>query len=432
MYSLKRILTRNLLLNIIFMMLGLLIILYFSMQQVLTNYILTRLQHDAESLITALKMDQDGRWRVEPTQLSTVYDRVRSGHYYLIEVNDQRIISRSVFDVDFPQQNFKKSESNYTARGPGDETWLIWQQQISKRDTKISIWIAEDITPFERHMTIYTGFALLLILVVTAVLIVLQQRTLDRAFLIFEQLRRNIEQIRLQQLSASGINPPLEIMPLVDEIERLVQQLRNRIERSRHSISNLAHELKRPIQLLTIRQEQDTQLAEPLQQIRSIVDRELRRAKISGSQSSAAEFKPNAELRNLVQVMKTIYPEVDIEILSDNSNQSVRLDRDDMLELMGNIMDNSCKYAAQRVTAHIDIGREQLAMTFEDDGTGLDQSQIEQISQRGVRLDETREGHGIGLSLCQDIVDSYQGKIKYSRAEIGGLRVLLRVPYFTS
>jgi signal transduction histidine kinase len=277
-------------------------------------------------------------------------------------------------------------------------------------------------------MAIYTGYALLLILAVTGVLITLQQRTLGRSFQVFEQLRRNMEQIRNQQFNRSGINPPVEIMPLVEEIERLVQQLRSRIERTRHSISNLAHELKRPIQLLTIQQEDNALLTEPLNQIRSIVDRELRRARISGSQSSSVDFNPVEELRNLVQVMNTIYPAVRIDILSEDRGVSLRLDRDDMLELIGNIIDNSCKYAANRVRVSVEFNGDQLIMVFEDDGSGLDQSQIERIRLRGVRLDESRDGHGIGLGLCQDIVDSYHGEIQYTRGELGGLRVTLCIP----
>ena len=238
-----------------------------------------------------------------------------------------------------------------------------------------------------------------------------------------------MKQIRQLQVDNSKINPPSEIMPLIDEIERLVHQLRSRIERTRHSISNLAHELKRPIQLLTIQQEQHAQLTEPLNQIRSIVDRELRRARISGSASSSVDFNPVDEIKDLAAIMNNIYPQVSIDIMPGSMEHSVKLDRDDMLELIGNVLDNSCKYARASVTVRVDIDDEYLTMIFEDDGDGLEQSQIERISQRGVRLDESRDGHGIGLGLCQDIVNSYQGGMEFSRAEPGGLRVMIRIPF---
>ncbi len=428
MYSLKKILTRNLIINMILVMLGLLVILYFSMQQVLTNYITTRLQHDTESLVSALERSQDGRWQLNPVQMSAVYDQVRSGHYYLVQAGEQTIVSRSVFDIEFPRLAIDASRSSYTTDGPGTETWLIWHQRFNKQGSEIAIWVAEDITPFERHMVLYTGYALLLILGVTGLLIFLQQRTLVRSFQVFEQLRSNMEQIRHLQVENSKINPPSEIMPLIDEIERLVHQLRSRIERTRHSISNLAHELKRPIQLLTIQQEQHAQLTEPLNQIRSIVDRELRRARISGSASSSVDFNPVDEIKDLAAIMNNIYPQVSIDIMPGSMEHSVKLDRDDMLELIGNVLDNSCKYARTSVTVRVDIDDEYVTMIFEDDGDGLEQSQIERISQRGVRLDESRDGHGIGLGLCQDIVNSYQGGMEFSRAEPGGLRVMIRIP----
>ncbi|MDH3221907.1 MAG: sensor histidine kinase, partial [Gammaproteobacteria bacterium] len=102
MYSLKNRLTRNLIINLVIVMTVLLVIMYFSMQQLLQGYTLTRLQHDAESLISVIERDQDQRWRVDPTRMSTVYDRVKSGHYYQVNFDNQEIRSRSLFDEHFP------------------------------------------------------------------------------------------------------------------------------------------------------------------------------------------------------------------------------------------------------------------------------------------------------------------------------------------
>ena len=141
------------------------------------------------------------------------------------------------------------------------------------------------------------------------------------------------------------------------------------------------------------------------------------------------DFNPVEELNDLASIMKNIYPEVHIDTTLGSTGKSIRLDRDDMLELIGNILDNSCKYARTTVSVRVDVDDEELSMIFEDDGAGLEPSQIEHISQRGVRLDESRDGHGIGLGLCQDIVNSYQGEMEFSRAQLGGLRVMIRIPY---
>lgn len=429
MYSLQRALTRNLLLNMIPFLLGLLLIVYFSMQQVLHHYILTRLQHDADSLISALNLSPEQQWQLEPSKISSVYQRVQSGHYFWIELPGQNLYSRSLFDSEFPRREPAELPASYTLSGPNHETWLIWQQRVRKQETLITLRIAENITPFQQRMLLYTAYTLLLILAMIAVWVLLQQRTLSKAFAVFEQLRLNMQQIRQQQLEDAGVEPPVEIMPLVEEIHRLVQQLNNRIERTRHAISNLAHELKRPIQLLTIQQEQQPQLTEPLQQLRAIIERELRRAKISGAQSGPLDFYATEELHNLKQIMASLYPAIAIEIAAKASKIALSLDRDDMLELMGNVLDNSCKFAKTQVRVSLEINLGGLLMLFEDDGNGLDAEQIEKIRQRGVRLDESREGHGIGLSICQDIVDSYRGRIEFSRSELGGLAVRIDMPF---
>ncbi|MDH3450218.1 MAG: sensor histidine kinase, partial [Gammaproteobacteria bacterium] len=232
MYSLKNRLTRNLIINLVIVMTVLLVIMYFSMQQLLQGYTLTRLQHDAESLISVIERDQDQRWRVDPTRMSTVYDRVKSGHYYQVNFDNQEIRSRSLFDEHFPLPEEAEQESgHYVTEGPWQETWLVWRQQITKNDAPIRVWVAEDIGPVDQRLLRYTGYAILLILAATVLLILLQQRTLRHSFEIFEWLRQNLATIRHHETEQAGVQVPREIMPLVDEIEKLVNQLLNRISR---------------------------------------------------------------------------------------------------------------------------------------------------------------------------------------------------------
>jgi signal transduction histidine kinase len=429
MYSLQKKLTRNLIVNMLLVMLTLLIVLYFSTRHILFNYVATRLQHDSDSLITAINFDERGVWGVSPLRMSTIYSRVRSGHYYRVKSGNREAISRSLFDADFPTVEHIKSQSHQLADGPHGELWMTWYQRVDKGGEQFDIWISEDIMPIQQALIRYTGYALIMVLSITALLIYLQQLTLRKSFQVFEALRRNLEQIRLQQIGNTGIEPPQEIMPLIDEIERLVSTLHNRIDRTRHSIGNLAHELKRPIQLLTLQADTtDERLVQPLQAIQDIINRELRRAKISGTQTSAQDFNPGEEITGLVNVIEKLYPGIQISISVPKQIRKLRLDRDDMLELMGNLLDNSAKFAQRQVSAGVRVDSENLKLVFEDDGAGLNQQQIEQIRQRGVRLDETKEGHGIGLSICHEIIDSYQGKIEYSDSQLGGLQVNVLIP----
>jgi signal transduction histidine kinase len=429
MYSLRKKLTRNLIVNMLFVMLTLLILLYFSTRHILIDYVSTRLQHDSDSLITAIRIDAWGNWQVDPRRVSTIYNRVKSGHYYQIKANNREATSRSLFDTDPPNLQAMDAGSYQIIDGPFDETWLVWYHQVSKGGFEFDIWVSEDISPIQQGLLRYTMYALLLVLFTTAALIYLQQQTLRKSFLVFEELRRNLEKVRLHQIESSGIEPPQEIMPLIEEIERLVNTLKNRIDRTRHSIGNLAHELKRPIQLLTLEAEEKTpKFIKPLQTIEEIVNRELKRAKISGSKSSAEDFNPGIEFIDLISVIGKLYPDIRIIASVPTQTQKLRLDRDDMLELIGNLMDNSCKFANNQVRAGFAILDANIELYFEDDGPGLNNDQIEQIKQRGVRLDESKAGHGMGLSICQEIIDSYQGKLEYSDSDLGGLKVKVCIP----
>lgn len=413
----------------ILVMSGLLIILYFSMQQILQDYVLTRLQHDAESLISLIQQDENRKWRINDSHMSTVYNRVSSGHYYRVSVNDQVITSRSLFDTQFPVSDSPSGLSDsYIAKGPGHERWLIWVQQVNKKGHAIVVWIAEDIQPVQRQLFEYAGYAILLILLATTLLIFLQIRTLQKSFQVFESLRQNLSTIRLKKTEESGIAIPDEIMPLVHEIESLVDQLRNRIKRTRHAIGNLAHELKRPVQLLSIQQEDGVEQSfEPLEDIKNIIDRELRRAKISGSHYTGGKFNPAEELPFMIQVMEKIYPHIQIKLDKGSLNEGLDFDRDDMLELTGNLLDNACKFAQHNVRLKLMKTSRHFVLIVEDDGQGLDFSHIDKIENRGVRLDETKKGHGLGLSICRDILVSYRGEMAFSQSSLGGLKVTVDI-----
>ncbi|MHC4222012.1 MAG: sensor histidine kinase [Planctomycetota bacterium] len=428
MYSLKSRITRNLTINMVVVMSALLIIMYFFMQQLLQDYVLTRLQHDAESLISALEKTPDQRWHVNPGRMSSLYDRVKSGHYYQVQIDSRVILSRSLFDADFPEPvSDPDFMGHYLASGPVNETWLLWVQQVHKDDQAIRIQIAEDIEPIRQQLLENTILALVLVLMVTAILIYLQQRTISRSFQIFEWLRQNLSSIRHRETQKSGLQMPNEIAPLVSEIEKLVDHLSQRIDRTRHAIGNLAHELKRPVQLLELQQEKGQHA--PLQDIKKIIERELKRAKISGSLNAQGDFNLAEEMPFLISVLEKIYPHVQIDLVIDNKAVTRELDRDDMLELAGNLMDNACKFAQGRVQLKVAGNERKLTLIIEDDGEGLDMLQVEDIQQRGIRLDETVEGHGLGLGICKDILDSYGGEITFSKSDLGGLYVCVDIPY---
>ncbi len=430
MYSLEKKLTRRLTISMLVVMLALLVASYFSVRQIVQDYIVTRLQHDSESIISALETDGQGNWTIANERMSAVYNRVRSGHYYQVAVGEQLLNSRSLFDSAFPFVGEQTSGSNvFTVVGLGDEQWLVWSQRVTKRDSEIRIWIAEDIRPVQNRLIVYTVFAAILILLVGVFLMLIQRQILRRSFKVFDHLMDNLVSIRRGTDDSIEPEIPGEVVPMVNEIRHLVEQLRQRIERTRNAIGNLAHELKRPLQILSLkRDEGEAYLDDPLEEIERIIRRELKRAKISGTRDAGGMFDPAADLPAIIEVMRNIYPDIQVELGKFQVTEAINIDRDDVLELIGNLLENACKFANHQVLVDCIHENKDLVLRFEDDGPGLEQEQVAEVLSRGVRLDESIPGNGLGLGICRDIVEMYNGHISFARSESGGLQVVTSIP----
>ena len=165
MYSLKNKLNKSLILNIVLVMSLLLLGLNITIQSLVKAHVLARLQDDAESLISVIQQNADAGWVVNPTHISTVYNRVRSGHYYRITASEQTIRSRSLFDFEFSSPPINVGQSTtYKMKGPGDESWIVRQQMINKNNQPVQIWVAEDIAPFNQSLLRYSFYAVVIVL----------------------------------------------------------------------------------------------------------------------------------------------------------------------------------------------------------------------------------------------------------------------------
>ena len=433
MYSLKRKLHRNLLITLTLSMVALLYLLNHGVQQLTKDYVSSRLQHDADSVISALTQTKEGSWVVPHERMSTVYSRVNSGHYYVVLVNKQKIRSRSLFDFNPVIPNISLNENLlYTKEGIGRELWLTSLQKVKMKGSTITIWIAEDIAPLEETQQQFMLFAAGAISITIIFLLLIQYQILQRGFSQLEQLRASIKQMRLGAEEKALQPLPTEVLPLVEEIKRLMGQLSQRVQRSRNALGNVAHELKRPLQryqslLETFTPETRQEGDAILKAINSVIERELKRARIVGTSTPGRQTDIQEELTPLIKVMQRIYPN---KLIKAKQPKGLILphDRDDMLELLGNLLDNGCKHAKAKLFICFETDHNGWTITIEDDGEGITESALEIITGRGVRLDESIQGHGLGLSICKDIVESYSGSLTFKQSDHGGLKVTVFLP----
>jgi signal transduction histidine kinase len=236
---------------------------------------------------------------------------------------------------------------------------------------------------------------------------------------------------------------PVEIEPLARETNALIDANREIVERARTHVGNLAHALKTPLSVMmneAAARPDDPLAAKVGEQIvimRDQVTRHLERARIAARATvvgSVTEVAPVAIA--LTRTMEKIYHPRGIAIDLD-APEGVRFrgERQDIEEMLGNLVDNACKWAQARVSIEVTQERQQddplktiVRVVVDDDGPGLSPADRDQVARRGQRLDETKPGSGLGLSIVLELASLYGGNLTLSTAPIGGLRAELVLP----
>ncbi len=401
----------------------------------LRQHMQDNLQTQAESLLAALVKGPQGI-ELNSRHHDAVFLKPFSGHYFIVEFNQQRWRSRSLWDFELPKIEHMGFSEQLRA-GPEEQQLLIYQGQYRRYKTDIKVTVAHDYSPvllsFRQAQIIGGGLGLLALLLT----LLLQWRLVRRALRPLEQTRVQIEQLQLGQRSLLEQDTPLELQPLVQQVNRLLVHTEDSLQRSRKGLGNLGHALKTPLAVLMslLRREElqrqpelSALLKEQLEYIDQRISRELTRARLSGDALPGAYFNCAEELPGLFQLMNRVHG--DVLTLNWHATAGLRLpyERDDILEMLGNLLDNACKWADSCVELSIEQEGESYFVRVDDDGPGIAESQREQVQQRGSRLDEHSTGHGLGLGIVRDIVETLEGSVQLLDSPLGGLRVKIRLP----
>ena len=400
-------------------------------------YVLMRLEHDAESLVAAFGPGPRGQMRLREGRITPIYQQPFSGHYFTFLFGESTLLrSRSLWDETLPVMSTEPGAvSVEELPGPGGQRLLVRTAGYDKGGQRFTLLIAEDLAPITRQIQHFQLSALGLLMFGMLAVLLVQRFILRRGFRGLDRIRAEMQQVLsggMQQIKDLG---PSEIRPLTTEVNRLLRQLQQRLQRSRQALGNLAHALKAPLSLITqdveglpLASSDRQRLSARLERIRQLVDRELRRARIAG-EGPGQRFVPALHVPELIEAVTQLYRERFLEIsTSAMSEAMLPLDYEDMLELLGNLLDNACKWADRRI--HLEIALDEaVTMTVADDGPGLARDAHDALLQRGNRLDEQERGHGLGLAIVRDLVDDYHGRLEFRRStQLGGLEVRVVLP----
>jgi signal transduction histidine kinase len=232
---------------------------------------------------------------------------------------------------------------------------------------------------------------------------------------------------------------PAEVVPLINDLNSLLDDREERVSRALTKAGDLAHGLKTPLAILyqhaeSARAAGQTELAaaitQQVERMRRQVDYHLAQARASASGGTAgARSHVLTSADALARTMMTLHADRKLAIDVDASHEHfVHVQREDLEEMLGNLVDNACKWAKSRVEIRSSQDAGRIAITVDDDGPGLDPSLRESVLQRGVRADEASPGSGLGLAIVRDLVELYGGAIALGASPLGGLRATLRLP----
>jgi signal transduction histidine kinase len=446
MKSLEKQLQISLAIVMIIILFGLLIIANVSTRNLLQNFVSSRLEHDAKHLLETLKIDSNPariRWR----RINPIYNKPNSGHYYVISIKDGQgketlLRSPSLQQRNLPTITQKQLfEIIHDVSGPQNQRLIVWSKQYDKKGQQVTISVAEDMRVLmeKRHhfrllFLVLAGVGFLLILV-------LQRFVIHRLFKHLDQTRQEIKKIESGNCQQLSEQVPTEIYPLVKEFNHSLSLMQQRLERSRNALGNLAHALKTPLSILMqqldnkdttlnkVHQQRLEQAKKQAERIHQLMERELKRARMAGLGNTVQRFNPHEDLVILTKVLKRSHSKQGLQIRLHIAPEVTHFgDREDMLELLGNLLDNACKWASSHVICTLS-GEKSIKIMIEDDGLGRSDKEIINLTQRGVRVDESIQGHGLGLAICKDIVKLYGGSIHFGKSKVlGGFLVDVLLP----
>jgi len=397
-----------------------------------------RLTQDLIGLVAQVETDPQGRpvLRQEPNDAR--FQRVFSGAYWQLAQPDGRVLyqSRSLWDdaLPAPTQGLGRAVAARDAAGPLDQPLRVLSQQIRlpRARTPIVATVAADrsdlqqqVAAFRRHSAVALTLLVAAWLAVLASQVRFGLRPLKRLGTQVEQVRRG----QAQRLDTSGLG--VDIAPLGEELNGLLDHHQRMVARARTSAQDLAHALKTPLSVLAAEADGDggnwrQTLREQGARMQASVERYLA-AGLAVDHRQRVAVAPVAQA--LCRLMARVHGARGVRFEADAMDPALTCTGDaaDLEEMLGNLLDNAGRWAAQQVQVSARQADGCVLIEVRDDGPGLAPSQLEAVLARGVRLDERESSSGLGLAIAGDIAASHGGALVLENAG-PGLRATLRLP----
>jgi two-component system sensor histidine kinase PhoQ len=404
-----------------------------------------RLQAQVYMLLSAADLNEDRQLTIPQALPEARFSNPESGLYAVVLDQDNRRVWRSESLLGFSWQ-----PPTAQAPLPGDTTFIeidsangplfllgftVSWEIAAERYREYHFWVAETRRGFDSQVNRFRRSLWTWLMAAAIVLLAVQSLILRWSLQPLRRIAREVTEIESGQRSELSGPYPTELQALTDNLNQLIRRSRSHLERYRNALGDLAHSLKTPLAVMrsavekpAARDELRETVHAQVERMNQTVDYQLQRAAASGRIALTSPVEVAPVVRKITDSLSKVYREKSVQFFLDIDKKARFYgDEGDLMEILGNLADNACKWAGSRVKicASADIGDSRLAalsLTIEDDGPGIPADQIDKILDRGGRADPNTPGHGIGLAIVRDIVEEvYQGQLKISRSEWGGL-----------
>lgn len=301
-----------------------------------------------------------------------------------------------------------------------------------------SFQVVEDATEFSSSLASFDRNLWVTLLLAALVLLITQLLVLAWGLSPLRRIRRDLEMIESGNKESLETRLPEELTPLAHSINTLLNSERNRHLRYRNVMEDLAHSLKTPLSILrnvaeggdSDKESAGRNIGQQTDRMNDIIGYHLQRAQAGGSQALAPPVSPLPTLTRLSDSLAKVYaPGVNREAVNFefdiDEDFTLRINEADLMEILGNLLDNACKYGASTITVTGSQTRSGRQLTVADDGQGFPEDEPERLLERGRRADTSQEGQGVGLALTRELVESYGGELKIANGSGGGAVVTL-------
>lgn len=399
-----------------------------------------RLKTVLHTLVAEAENQADGTLVLGRPMGDPRFDRIYSGAYWQIS-NAQGVLmrSRSLWDQEIPFSVGIPDGSTIfrTWTNPSGQTVRLAERDLTlpgRQDVLhfIVAGRADDLEEEVRH------FDRLMILGVIGLMLLM-------GFSIAVQMRIGLQPLRglLRDLNAVWAGRaervseqlPRELKPLAVTINQLLQHDRRQHTKARDQAADLAHAIKTPLAVLRADVDQlDGPMAASMRQRLDLIDglvrRNLARATSGRHVTLSSLLTPLLPVADqITRLMARVHPDKVVDVQVDiAASISLRMEREDLEEVLGNLLDNAWKWSAGRIQLVARVERHVCKIYIDDDGPGLTDEEARQVMERHVKLDERMPGQGLGLAIARDILESATGHMRLEQAPIGGVRIVLTVP----